>query len=77
MDHVFNQLSDPMAIQDVFSLGVYDFPVFVHHIIILKQVFTHIEIVGFHLFLGIFNSPGDQVMFYGLALFHAQASHDR
>ncbi len=49
---------------------------FVHDVIIVQEVLPHIEVAGFHLFLSIFNAPGNQVVFNGFSFFHAHPFHD-
>ena len=51
--------------------------VFVHHIIVFEEVFPDVEVVGLHLLLGVLDGSGDQVVLNGLALLHAQPTHDR
>ncbi len=57
--HSLNNLSESMAIQDVFPKRIDDLPMFVHHIIIFEQMLSYIKVVSFHFSLGILDTPGD------------------
>ncbi len=74
--HTLDDLFQSITIKDLFPQGIDDLPLFIHDIIILKEVFSYIKVVCLNLSLGILDSLGDQVGLYWLPLLHAEPSHN-
>ena len=74
--HLFQQCIDIVRLQHVSSLAVDHLALFVHDIVILKEVFTNLKVVSFDLALGIFDGFGNHGVLNRLAFFHTQLRHD-
>ena len=53
-----------------------DLALLVHDVIVLKQLFADLEVVGFDFLLRVGDRPRDHAMFDGHAFFHAQFEHE-
>ena len=76
IDHLPDNLPYASSEQDVLSQGVDNLPVFVHDVIIFQEILPDVEVVPFHLLLGVFNPPGDEFVFDRFSFLHPETLHN-
>src|SRR6266545_2064797 len=84
LDGGLGQLSHPvqdrlllaLVLETLATQAVDDFPLLVHHIVVLEEVLADLEVARLHALLRRADGARDQLVLDGLALFHAQAVHD-
>ena len=62
--------------QDLAPLLVNHFPLLVHHIVILEDMFAYLEVVLLNLFLCVFDGTGHHSVLDGYIFFHAEFAHE-
>ena len=55
------------------ATGVKRLTLLVHHVVVVEQVLTHVEVPRFDLLLGAFDNPGQHAVFDRFAFFHTDA----
>jgi hypothetical protein len=75
-DHLQDRRLQVLAHQDLAPLLVDDLALLVHDVVVLEQVLADLEVVGFHLGLGVFDGPADQVVLDGLPVLQAELLHE-
>src|SRR6266478_3812717 len=79
--HVFRDAQDVIALVFAFQRGaanrVNRFALFVHHVVVLEQMFAGIEILRFDRLLRLLDAARDHSRFDGHAFGHTQAEHQR
>ena len=74
--HVTDIHADTLTHKGVATLFVDDCALFVHHIVIFKQMLAHSEMVAFYLLLCAFNRLVDDGRLDHLPVFQSEAVHD-
>ncbi|MNQ94644.1 hypothetical protein D3C85_1101670 [compost metagenome] len=76
-DHSLDYFADILRLQQLAALFIYNLTLLVHHIVILKNDFTHVKVVALNTFLCGFYGTGNQFALNRLIFFHAQTIHHR
>ena len=61
--------------QHLCALAIDDFALMVHDVVVLKHIFTRLEVAAFDLALGVFNGTRQHPLVNGLVVGHAQGFH--
>ena len=71
-DHIVDRIAHALTVEHAASLSVNDLSLFIHDLIILKQVLTDTKVVDLQLFLCCLNGIGKHFVLDLLAVFYAQ-----
>ena len=69
-------LAQTLTRKYLFPLPVDHFPLLVHDIVIIEEVFPDLEVLAFNLSLGILNGLGQHRVLYGLSFLHPKLIHN-
>ena len=75
-DHGLEIILHIFSVQDSPSLRVYDFPLLIHNVVILQDVFADFEVSCFHLLLCSFDRRRKHFIFNGVVFVDFQRIHD-
>src|SRR5271157_728582 len=77
----FNHLNDAFlhvaVAQHLLAHAVDRFALLVHHVVILEEIFSYLEVVPFDPCLGVLNGLCDQLVLYGHIFVHAELAEER
>ena len=73
--HVQHGLLQVFAVQHLTALGIDDFPLLVHDIVVFQHGFPGLEVPGLHGGLGVFNGLGEHLIFDGGVLVQVELLH--
>ena len=75
VDELLHQIFGRVAFQHIAASVVDDLTLLIHHIVVLQQMLTHLEIARFDLLLCPFDRAGDHTVLDHLTLFSAELVH--
>ncbi len=71
-NHVVDGVAHALTVEHAPPLGVNDFPLLVHHLVILQQVLADAKVVALNLLLRRLNRARQHLVLYLVAVLHAQ-----
>ena len=75
-DDLVDELARIVGVQDLVAVAVDDFPLLVHHVIVLKRVLAAHVVALLDAFLRVFDAAVQPRVFQFLAVFQAELFHD-
>ena len=76
VDHVDDQIAAVDAIENLLPVRIHLLALLVHHLVVVEQVLSHVEVAFFDLLLGPFDPLADHAAFNGFPFLHAQPSEN-
>src|SRR5579884_2380579 len=76
LDEVQDVVAEVLLGEDLAALAVDHLALHVHHVVVLEDVLTDVEVVGLHLLLGVLDLPRHERVLDGHVVLDAQALHD-
>jgi len=73
--HVPDAFGDVLPVEHLPALPVYEFPLLVHDVVVLKHGLARLEVAALDLALGTLDGAGNHPLFYGRVLVHAKGFH--